>query len=116
MWTGNPLIGAAAGAAGTTTLNAVTYLDMALRGRPSSDTPQLAVERLTDAAHTSVPGGASGTTTASAVPGRCWASTPVSPWAPSTGRRTDPADRVPDLVPHLAYGLVTTGAARAATR
>jgi len=32
-------IGAAAGAAGTTALNAVTYLDMAVRGRPASDTP-----------------------------------------------------------------------------
>lgn len=34
------LLGAAAGAAGTTALNAVTYLDMALRGRPASDTPE----------------------------------------------------------------------------
>ncbi len=30
------LLGAAAGAAGTTALDAVTYLDMALRGRPAS--------------------------------------------------------------------------------
>jgi hypothetical protein len=29
--------GAAAGAAGTTALNAVTYLDMAVRARPASD-------------------------------------------------------------------------------
>jgi hypothetical protein len=40
------LRGAAAGAVGTTALNAVTYLDMAVRGRPASDTPQRAVETL----------------------------------------------------------------------
>lgn len=34
------LHGLAAGAAGTTALNAVTYLDMALRGRPASTTPE----------------------------------------------------------------------------
>src|SRR4051812_16541304 len=33
------LIGTAAGAAGTCALNVVTYLDMTLRGRPSSDVP-----------------------------------------------------------------------------
>ena len=33
------LAGIAAGAAGTTALNATTYLDMALRGRPASRTP-----------------------------------------------------------------------------
>ena len=38
--------GALAGAAGTTALNAVTYLDMAVRGRPASSTPQETVERL----------------------------------------------------------------------
>lgn len=38
------LRGAAAGAAGTTALNALTYLDMALRGRPSSSTPQDTVQ------------------------------------------------------------------------
>jgi hypothetical protein len=48
--------GAAAGAAGTTALNAVTYLDMAVRGRPSSDTPQQAVEKLAEQAGVDVPG------------------------------------------------------------
>jgi hypothetical protein len=48
--------GAAAGAAGTTALNAVTYLDMALRGRPSSETPQQAAERLAERAHVAIPG------------------------------------------------------------
>ncbi|CAM03585.1 hypothetical protein A8924_4703 [Saccharopolyspora erythraea NRRL 2338] len=45
------LHGLAAGAAGTTALNAVTYLDMALRGRPASTTPEETVHRLEDIAH-----------------------------------------------------------------
>jgi hypothetical protein len=48
--------GAAAGAAGTTALNAATYLDMALRGRPASSTPQESVERLADWTGVDVPG------------------------------------------------------------
>ncbi len=51
------LIGAAAGAAGTTALNAVTYLDMVARGRPTSSTPEATVEKLADKAHVPVPGG-----------------------------------------------------------
>ncbi len=50
------LAGAAAGAAGTTALNALTYLDMAVRGRPSSSTPQQTVEALSEATHVPVPG------------------------------------------------------------
>jgi len=37
--------GAAAGAAGTTALNIVTYLDMAVRGRPPSSVPEEAVAK-----------------------------------------------------------------------
>ena len=48
--------GAAAGAAGTTALNAVTYLDMAWRGRPASSTPQQAVEELARRADRPIPG------------------------------------------------------------
>jgi hypothetical protein len=48
--------GAAAGAAGTTALNAVTYLDMAIRGRPSSSTPEDTVEKLSDTIGVPVPG------------------------------------------------------------
>jgi hypothetical protein len=40
------LNGALAGAAGTTALNAATYLDMAARGRPASETPQQAADEL----------------------------------------------------------------------
>lgn len=50
------LRGAAAGAAGTTALNAVTYLDMAVRGRGSSSTPEQTVEKLAEKAHLPVPG------------------------------------------------------------
>lgn len=50
------LRGAAAGAAGTTALNAVTYLDMGIRGRPSSSTPERTVERVSGLAHVRVPG------------------------------------------------------------
>ncbi|MGY2064238.1 hypothetical protein [Blastococcus sp. SYSU DS0619] len=48
--------GAAAGAAGTTALNAVTYLDMVVRGRGSSSTPERTVERLAETAHVPIPG------------------------------------------------------------
>jgi hypothetical protein len=50
------LRGAAAGAAGTTALNAVTYLDMTVRGRGSSSTPEQAVEALAEKAHVLIPG------------------------------------------------------------
>jgi hypothetical protein len=42
------LRGAAAGAAGTTALNAVTYLDMAARARPASELPQQAVAKISE--------------------------------------------------------------------
>lgn len=38
--------GAVAGIAGTAALDATTYLDMAVRGRPASTTPEQTVERL----------------------------------------------------------------------
>lgn len=50
------LRGAAAGAAGTTALNAVTYLDMAIRGRPTSSTPEDTVEKLAAGLHVDIPG------------------------------------------------------------
>ncbi|WNV75423.1 hypothetical protein [Geodermatophilus sp. DSM 44513] len=50
------LRGAAAGAAGTTALNAVTYLDMVVRGRGTSSTPEQTVEVLAQRAHLPIPG------------------------------------------------------------
>jgi hypothetical protein len=55
VWT-RVLRGAAAGAAGTTALNAVTFLDMTLRGRPPSRTPENTVETLLDRIGLSIPG------------------------------------------------------------
>jgi hypothetical protein len=46
----------AAGAAGTTALNAATYLDMAVRARPTSETPQQTVEAIEDKLPVSIPG------------------------------------------------------------
>jgi hypothetical protein len=43
--------GVVAGAAATTALNAVTYLDMAVRARPPSSTPEQSVQRISDLAH-----------------------------------------------------------------
>ena len=48
--------GALAGAAGTAALNATTYLDMTLRGRPASGTPEKSVERLSETTGVPVPG------------------------------------------------------------
>lgn len=50
------LLGAAAGAAGTTALNAVTYLDMTLRGRPASTTPERTVDQVAGRVHAHIPG------------------------------------------------------------
>jgi hypothetical protein len=50
------LIGAVAGAAGTTTLNVITYLDIAIRGRSTSTTPERTVEAMTRLLHLTVPG------------------------------------------------------------
>jgi hypothetical protein len=48
--------GVAAGAAGTTALNAVTYADMSIRGRPSSDAPAQVVQRAAEQAGIAIPG------------------------------------------------------------
>jgi hypothetical protein len=52
----NLMRGAAAGAAGTAALNAVTYADMALRGRPASSIPEQAVEMMAERSGHPVPG------------------------------------------------------------
>lgn len=45
------LPGLLAGLAGSSALNVVTYLDIAVRARPSSNTPEETVQRLAGAAH-----------------------------------------------------------------
>jgi hypothetical protein len=48
--------GAVAGAAGTTALNAATYVDMTIRGRPASSIPECSVEAITSRIGLRVPG------------------------------------------------------------
>src|ERR1700761_9612883 len=55
LWAGL-LSGAAAGAAGTTALNVITYLDIAIRGRPTSTTPEMTVEAMARLFGLTVPG------------------------------------------------------------
>src|SRR6202008_4265001 len=55
LWRGL-LSGAAAGAAGTTALNVITYLDIAVRGRPTSNTPERTVEAMARLFGVTVPG------------------------------------------------------------
>jgi hypothetical protein len=56
MLTSALLKGMAAGAAGTTALNAATYTDMAARARPASEMPQRAVESIAAKSGYQVPG------------------------------------------------------------
>jgi hypothetical protein len=55
LWPGL-LSGAAAGAAGTTALDVITYLDIAVRGRPTSTTPERTVEAMARLFDLTVPG------------------------------------------------------------
>lgn len=50
------LRGIAAGAVGTTALDAVTYADIAVRGRPSSSIPAQSVEKLAGQTGVEIPG------------------------------------------------------------
>jgi hypothetical protein len=139
------LRGAAAGAAGTTALDATTYLDMVLRGRGASSTPEQSIEKSAERAGVVIPGegeardnrvsglGAlSGIATGVSVgavlgglraaglrPGPVLgpllatgvalvaANVPMAALGVSDPRRWTATDWVSDLVPHLAYGLVT---------
>lgn len=141
----NLLRGAVAGAAGTTALNAVTYGDMAWRGRGPSGAPAQVVERLTEDTDLPVPG--SGDTRGnrltalgalSGIAVGCGIGAAVAvlhgsgvrmPWwlgGVVTGALAMAASDLPmaqtgvsdprtwsarewtsDVVPHLAYGLVT---------
>lgn len=144
------LLGAAAGAAGTTALNAVTYLDMVVRARPTSSTPQDTVEKLSEKLHVPIPGGrearenriaglapltglAAGVGVGTLLglacsagwrPGRVVGGVVATVGALVGGNGpmvalgvTDPRtwaakDWVSDIVPHLAYGVVTASVLR----
>lgn len=138
--------GCAAGAAGTTALNAVTYADMALRGRSASSTPETAVDKITTRMGHPVPdtsgrdnrltglgalsGIAVGTATGAAVSlihragarGPLWlgglltgalamalTDVPMARLGVSDPRTWSVRDWTADVVPHIAYGLVTYG-------
>ena len=139
------LAGAAAGAAGTAALDAVTYLDMTVRGRAASDTPERTVEKLADSAGVAVPGegkardnrltglGAlSGIATGVGVgaafgvlrrlglrpptliggtlvglSAMAATASSMASMGISDPRTWSAADWLSDLLPHLAYGLVT---------
>jgi len=144
------LLGAAAGAAGTTALNAVTYLDMVVRARPTSSTPEDTVEKLSEKLHIPIPGRGEArenriaglgplTGLAAGVgvgallglacsagwrPGRVVGGVVATVGALVGGNGpmvalgvTDPRtwaakDWVSDIVPHLAYGVVTASVLR----
>ncbi|MFC5212875.1 hypothetical protein [Streptomyces coerulescens] len=143
--TGPLLYGAAAGAAGTTALNGVSYGDMVVRGRPASSTPETTVRKLAQRLHLRIPGEgqaeesrveALGALTGLAAgtgmgvllglvhaagwrPARCsqYAVAVVGALVATNGPMTvlgvtDPrtwaaSDWVSDIVPHLAYAVVT---------
>lgn len=56
----NVVKGLIAGAAGATALNAMTYLDMAVRARPASSSGEDSVQRMADLAHVDVGDGEEG--------------------------------------------------------
>ncbi|MFD8394643.1 hypothetical protein ACFV2N_36990 [Streptomyces sp. NPDC059680] len=107
-----------AAADGTAALNAVSHLDMALRGRPAFE--QHSGGRRGEDHHTGgTPGPRRGGTGQPALRAdRALAMTPAD--APTAGldisdpRTWSPADRTSDAIPHLAYGLVTHGVIAAA--
>lgn len=143
------LAGAAAGAAGTTALDAVTFLDMVVRGRPASSTPQTTVEEIADKTHVPIPGDedersnrtsalgslsgiAAGVSTgiavglatdwirnrgqslpvavtgvAAALGAMLGGNGPMTLLGVTDPRKWSTTDWLSDVVPHVAYGLVT---------
>ena len=74
------LRGAMAGAAGTTALNTVTYRDMAVRGRPISDSPERVVKTVVEGAGAEFPAPATLRTTDFRASVRCLGSASGSAW------------------------------------
>lgn len=143
--------GALAGAAGTTALNTVTYVDMIWRARPASSTPEATVEKLAEVTGATIPGTAEERTnriaglgpltgllvgtcvgallglasTAGYRPGLLGSSLtaaagallgsngPMTILGVTDPRTWAPTDWVSDLIPHLAYGIVTGTALQA---
>ncbi|WP_300008632.1 hypothetical protein [Pseudonocardia sp.] len=151
------LAGIAAGAAGTTALNAVTFADMVVRARPSSTTPEDTVHVAEDATGVSLAadgpdsaaagnrrsglgalmgiaaGLATGAVYGLARPGlgglpavargalvgvaaNVATTGPMAATGVTDVREWTPDSWVSDLLPHLAYGLVTVAVADALGR
>jgi hypothetical protein len=145
----NLLAGVAAGAAGTTALNAVTYVDMVVRARPASTTPEDTVKRVEELAGTSVsPRDASSEATenrrsglgaligiaagvgvgalygfvrprlrraplpllgvAAGLAANAGTTAPMAALGVTDPRTWSASSWIADLVPHLAYGFVTS--------
>jgi hypothetical protein len=153
--TSGPVRGALAGAAGIVALNATTYLDMAIRGRPTSDSAEQLVEQTAGKANVTIPGDdekrrnrlqglgplsgiAVGVAIGAAagllhqVMDRSGHPLPAAVEIPLFGAAamalsdvplkllgiSDPAswsatDWASDVIPHLAYGAITTSGLRA---
>jgi hypothetical protein len=138
------IAGLLAGAAGSTALNAVTYADMALRGRSSSEVPERLVDEISDRAGLELgddetasnrrqglaallgfgvglgvgavygvaarPGTRRGVTAgalALTVAALAASDGPVTALGLTDPREWPPEAWLSDLVPHLAYGVVT---------
>lgn len=137
--------GAAAGAAGTTALNTLTYLDMIWRARPASSTPEATVEKLADGTGVKIPGteeerrnriaglgpltglivgagvgavlglvreagyrpGLLGSSLSAAAGALIGSNGPMTVLGITDPRTWSPADWASDLIPHLAYGIVS---------
>lgn len=137
--------GAAAGAAGTTALNTLTYLDMVWRARPASSTPEATVEKLADVTGVRIPGneeertnrlaglgpltglvvgagvgavlglareagyrpGLLGSSLTAAAGALIGSNGPMTVLGITEPRTWSPADWASDIIPHLAYGIVT---------
>lgn len=137
--------GAAAGAAGTTALNTLTYLDMIRRARPASSTPEATVEKLADVTGVKIPGteeerrnriaglgpltglivgagvgavlglvreagyrpGLLGSSLTAAAGALIGSNGPMTVLGITDPRTWSPADWASDIIPHLAYGIVT---------
>ncbi|MET3919093.1 hypothetical protein [Arthrobacter sp. UYEF20] len=143
--------GAAAGAAGTTALNTLTYLDMVWRGRPASSTPEATVEKLADVTGLTIKGneeertnriaglgpltglavgagvgavlglareagcrpGLLGSSLTAAAGALIGSNGPMTVLGITDPRTWSPADWASDIIPHLAYGVVTAATLQA---
>lgn len=144
-WRTGATAGIVAGAAGTTALNAVTYLDMVLRGRPTSSTPEDTVETISRQSSLPILGdpqkrsnrvsglgplmgllggvgtgaglgvahsvgccpGPVGSGLAATVGALVGGNGPMAALGVTDPRTWAAQDWVSDVVPHLAYGVVT---------